>query len=204
MLVCVRRLIRVVGLTYVLIVLSLAACGMPGQTIDPATDAPPEGGFRSEEPPPEQRIVSLYKGDATSDANASEIIRLLPSIDWRVYDKASKGGSFDLLTWLYNRNLTDVNEIACVLGAIKGLDGALTEQHSNIAGKTFSNAPLSFVKALATLPRQQIDDVTFRLAYYASYDDPSRFRALAEALLEKPDLTARARELVANLVTSLK
>lgn len=121
---------------------------------------------------PERDVLALFKGDATSDADAKRIIATLPDLNWPVYDEESGRKGMDLLAWLDKRQIDDITEIEYVLWVTTGLDGAHTEGYCSVVGTLFSSDPVKFGKALGTLTEDQADRIMCFVAYYASYERP--------------------------------
>ncbi|AAM25851.1 hypothetical protein M2349_002414 [Caldanaerobacter subterraneus subsp. tengcongensis MB4] len=112
---------------------------------------------KSKETSPEAYVLSLFKGDETSEANAKKIISTLPKLNWSLYEKQSNGGAMKLLTWLYERKCDnmDTKDITNILKATQGLDDAFAEQYANIVGKLCYNNLERFIDALTTLEDKQ-------------------------------------------------
>lgn len=154
---------------------------------------------------PEQYVLSLFKGEATPDADARRILATLPRFNWVVYNQLSGGRIMELLDWLDNRRIGDVTDVRCVLEGTTGLDGAYSERYTSIVGTLFSSDPTEFVKALATLPEDQANLIISFAGYYARYEQPDipPARQQLQSLLRSSGLTAQEAERANRLMDAL-
>lgn len=160
------------------------------------------GGGRGDEV--ELRVFRLFRGNETPDAAAKEILRALPRLDWRKYDRVSGGEAIVVLCWLSEVQMRDTEDVVCVLRATRGLDGALAEQYCSIVDKLYTADPKRFVRALSQLRAKEIRLICSFLSYSAGYSaDKPRMEAATARLLAEPDLSEREKALAEQIMQSI-
>lgn len=196
---CLLLIASLVGLS-----LSLAGChrwhsgGSNGNNQGRGTDG------NQQETSPEAYVLSLFKGEETTAADAKKIISTLPALNWSVYDKQSNGGAMKLLTWLYDREFDEVADITSVLKATTGLDGALTNQYANVVGKLCSNRLTEFIDALSTLSNEQADKICDFLGYYSTEADVSFIKHHLDTLMKSSEVTGAQKAVIEKLIKTFK
>lgn len=156
----------------------------------PSAGATPDTGHDGEgipQPTPERYVLKTFQGEDTSGTDAWIILTTLPALNWSAYDRQSGGRTMELLDWLDNRSADDETELANILKATTGLDGAYAEKYSIVLGTLLSEDPARFAGALGTVPADRADRAISLVGYYASYERRNM---------------APAREQLTNLLTS--
>jgi len=156
---------------------------------------------KAQEISPEAYVLLLFKGNETSEDEAKKIISVLPKLNWSLYEKQSNGGAIKLLTWLYERKCDnmEVQDIANILKATQGLDGAFVEQYANIVGKLCYNNLERFIDALTTLDNKQAEQIYKFLKYSFTYDsaiDKDSLKKQLNTLLNSQKTTKVQKEVI--------
>lgn len=130
----------------------------------------------------ESHINKLFM-DRNKDNNLKSIIKVIPQIDWAIYDNKYNNG-FEVIQWLYqqNRDIVTEDEILSVLKSTNNLDGALSEVYSNLIGSLFLNRQPEFISALIKLEDNQSKAVITYLRYNLGYMDKSQKENIIENL----------------------
>jgi len=201
-----RACVLGVILTTLLVALAMSSTGCQNPHPDRSSVDGQDSGTISKQPDtsPEMYVFALFKGEETTAADAKNIISTLPKLNWSVYDKQSNGGAMKLLTWLYDKEISDVTDITSVLEATTGLDGVFANQYANVVGKLCSSNLNKFVDALGMLTSERTDQICSFLKFYATEADVSPIKDQLNVLLKSSEVTAKQKTIIEKLIETFK
>jgi hypothetical protein len=199
------------------LVLVLAAAGLTGcSSYEKEPDAGnvdtmPGGRTGEAECSAAERIHSLLlETGADEEERFHAILDALPDIDWTLYSKQygtvgdDAAGAMDLLEWLSDSPLTAQGDnMYRIFQATKGLDGVMAEQYGIIVGEFYRSGRERFVKLLARLDEQSIEEVCRLTAYNNYYHvEPEEAKKTAAGLIEQTNLSDSERFVVDTLISA--
>lgn len=159
-----------------------------------------DGGPRD----PESYVLSLFKGEATTESDAWRIVKTLPSLDWGKMSRLDHTRAFKLLDWLDSRAVGYTKRaMPFVMRSYTGLDGGYAEKYSNIIGGLYQTQGPEFIRALGRLDATGRETVARLLVYNWSYkEDWLNLRAEVEAFSQSPGLSSSDKEAAATILRS--
>lgn len=199
-------------LVLVLAVAGLTGCSSYEKEPDAGNvDTLPGGSTGETDCSAAERIHSLLLESGTDEEERFHaILDALPDIDWTLYSKQygtvgdDAAGAMDLLEWLANSPFTTQGDnMYKIFQATEGLDGVMAEQYGIIVGDFFRNGRERFVKLLARLDEQSIEEVCRFTAYNNYYHvEPEKAKQAAAGLIEETNLSDSERFVVDTLISA--
>lgn len=133
----------------------------------------------------EEKLLRVFSKTLLAGENRTKFFELLDGIDWSNLNKVDSKTTFEILDWLYSKTDYSELEILSIMGAYRGLDGAMAEKYSALIANIFVINELDFVKMLKTKsdPNQKI--VCMQIAYGCTYKNSKTIIKIAEEIMAK-------------------
>jgi hypothetical protein len=133
----------------------------------------------------EENLISVFNKNTLSGKSRVHFFEQLDGIDWSRLNKIDSKTTFEILDWLYSTSDYSELEISSIMGAYRGLDGAMAETYSALIANIFAKNELDFVKILKTKSETNQIIVCTQIAYGCSYKNSESIIRITEGIMAK-------------------
>ncbi|WP_138493610.1 hypothetical protein [Paenibacillus pinistramenti] len=208
--------------------LLLQGCSRPANTMNAAQSSAPVSGDSSapsesassfassaaaptssadQKDGPEKAVLEAYNSSLDSKEKVPAIIKQLDGLDWGRLDKVTSepGKSLEIIEYLAkNDKDIPIEQYSLLFQAVQGLDGALAESYSAMAGDLYTQHQKAAVKAISEITDQaKQKQIISLLAYALSYKDINQEKKSVQAALKANDLDEQEQAVLAALLDNL-
>jgi hypothetical protein len=150
---------------------------------------------------PEQKAQYYYwalRSDPKDKKAESGLISILPQISWTILSNDDMDDPFNIMLWFKEQSVKGSDSaLISLMKSRSGLDGAPAEGYFAYIADVLESNPLKFIKLLASLGQNDIDDISLHISYEAAHR-----KELAEKLKSLPQsgLSFNEKEIVLKLL----
>lgn len=133
----------------------------------------------------EENLISVFNKSTLAGKSRVHFFEQLEGIDWSRLNKIDSKTTFEVLDWLYSTSDYSELEISSIMGAYRGLDGAMAETYSALIANIFVKNELDFVKMLKTKSETNQKIVCTQIAYGCTYKNSESIIRITEGIMAK-------------------
>jgi hypothetical protein len=133
----------------------------------------------------EENLMRAFNKNTLAGKSRVEFFEQLDGIDWSLLNKMDSKTTFEVLDWLYNTSDYSELEISSIIGAYRGLDGAMAESYSALIANIFVKNEFDFVKILKTKSDTNQKIVCMQIAYGCTYKNRKSIIKITEGIMAK-------------------